>query len=112
MIRPGDSWKIDFEAKSGLSDWVVMPFGPPNAPSIFMSIMILVLGIFVGSFMVTPNEVSTGPEKLRSIVEWSVPTSVHRVRNFHGLATFCRKFIRRFSTAITSIAGCIVKDIK
>ena len=90
MIRPGDDWKTDSKAKSDLSDWVVMPFEPLNAPSIFMSIMTLVLGTFMGNYVVTPKEVSTDPEELRSMVEWSVPASTHRVRNFLGLATSVR----------------------
>ena len=98
MIRPGDEWKTDFKAKSDLFDWVVMPFEPPNAPSIFMSIMTLVLGTFMENCMVTPKEVSTGLEEMKPIVEWSIPTSIHKVRNFYGLATLCRKFIGGFST--------------
>ena len=112
MIRPGDDWKTDSKAKSDLSNWVVMPFEPPNVSSIFMSIMTLVLGIFMENFVETPKEVSTDPEKLRSRVEWSVPASAHRVRNFLGLATFCRKLIRGIRAIVAVIAGCCVKDIK
>ena len=39
--------------------------------------------IFLG-FVVTPNGVSADPEKIRAIVEWPVPKSVHDVRSFHG----------------------------
>ena len=38
--------------------------------------------IFLG-FVVTPNGVSADPEKIRAIVEWPVPKSVHDVRSFH-----------------------------
>jgi len=43
--------------------------------------------IFLG-FVVTPEGIVADPEKVRSIVEWPVPTSVHEVRSFQGLATF------------------------
>ena len=74
--------------------------------------MTLVLGTFIGNYVVTPKEVSTDPEKLRSMVEWSVPSSTHRVRNFLGLATFCKKLIRGIRTLVAVIAGCCVKSVK
>ena len=47
---------------------------------------------FVG-YMVSPAGIGMDLAKIKSILEWPVPTSVKEVQSFLGFANFYRKFI-------------------
>jgi len=54
----------------------------------FMQIELVYLGIAISQ-----DGLKMDPEKVKSIREWSSPRSIFEVRSFHGLASFCTKFI-------------------
>ena len=50
------------------------------------------LGFEVGS-----DGIHTSPEKVKAVLDWPRPQSVHDVRSFLGLASYYHKFIKGFS---------------
>ncbi|GJS23009.1 putative CCCH-type zinc finger family protein [Tanacetum coccineum] len=85
-MRPGDEWKTAFKTRDGLYEWMVMPFGLSNAPR---------------------TGIRMDTTKISAITTWPTPTSLHEVRNFHGLASFYRRFIRGFSMIVAPITECL-----
>ena len=48
-------------------------------------------------FEVSPRGIQASPEKVKAIIEWPRPKSVHNVRSFLGLASYYKRFVRGFS---------------
>jgi transposase InsO family protein len=63
-------------------------------------------------FFISSNELKIDPEKVKAIKEWSSPRSMFDVRSFHGLAIFCRKFIRYFSGICAPMMDTVKKRHK
>ena len=52
------------------------------------------------------------PKKVKAILEWPTPSSATKVRSFHGLVSFYRKFIRNFSGICAPLIETIRGDRK
>lgn len=58
-------------------------------------------------FIISTECVAADPKKIRTPREWPDPNNLYDIRNFHGLATFYRRFIRGFSFIMAPITYCL-----
>lgn len=48
-------------------------------------------------FVISAEGIKPGTDKLRAIAVFPVPTYIHKVRQFHGLCSFFRRFVPKFA---------------
>ena len=56
--------------------------------------------------------VAVDPSKVKDILDWKPPTTVHQVRSFLGMVGYYRRFISDFSRISKSIIGLLKNQAK
>jgi hypothetical protein len=56
--------------------------------------------------------IAVGPSKVKDILEWKPPTTIHQVRSFLGLAGYYCRFILYFYKIVKPITGLLKNDTK
>jgi hypothetical protein len=66
---------------------------------------------FLGHIL-SAKGIAVDPSKVKDILEWKPPTTVHQVRSFLGLAGYYRQFIPDFSKLVKLITILLKNDTK
>ena len=66
--------------------------------------------MFLG-YVVSAKRIKVDEEKVKAIKEWPTPKSITEVRNFHGLDSFYRQFVKDFSTLAAPLTKIIKKSM-
>ena len=64
---------------------------------------------FLG-FIISPNRIAMEPDRIITVTEWPIPSSVHDIQVFLGFANFDRRFIDGFSRIVTPITSLLRKE--
>ena len=57
------------------------------------------------------NGIHVDPTKIKTLQEWPNPKNVGDVRRFHGLASFYRRFVPKFSSLASPLNLLVKKDV-
>eukprot|EP00253_Pinus_taeda_P001564 PITA_01564 len=91
-MKTEDIPKTTFRTHEGHYEFLVMPFGLTIAPSTFQGVKV-------------------DPNKIKTIKEWKIPTSVKHLRGFLGLIGYYRKFVKNYGRITTPLTTLLKKDV-
>jgi hypothetical protein len=62
--------------------------------------------------VISPKGIMVDPGKVRDVLDWKPPTSMHQVQSFLGLAGYYRRFILNFFKIAKTITELLKKGNK
>jgi hypothetical protein len=62
--------------------------------------------------VISPKGITVDPSRVRDVLDWKPPQSVHQVRSFLGLVGYYRRFILNFSNIVKRVTELLKKGNK
>ena len=62
--------------------------------------------------VISVKGIAVNPERVQAVLDWTPPESVKQVRSFLCLASYCRRFVEKFSKVAKPLTKLLKKDKK
>ncbi|KAG8503487.1 hypothetical protein CXB51_001449 [Gossypium anomalum] len=133
-VQKSDVPKTAFRIRYGHYEFLVMPFGQANTPTVFMDFMNRIfrsyldkfIVVFIDDILVYSKDEVEYAKHLRIVLQtlrekqlyakfskkWNLPRNVTEVRSFLGLSGYYRRFVKGFSVIVTPMMRLLQKDGK
>ncbi|KAK3556936.1 hypothetical protein QTP70_022432 [Hemibagrus guttatus] len=127
-IRRGDEWKTAFITPSGHYEYLVMPYGLSNAPSVFQSFINEIFRdmlhrfvvVYIDDILIYSPNLSDHVDhvkqmdcaKVEAIKSWPQPGTMKDLQRFLGFANFYRRFISGYSDLTAPLTSLLCKKPK
>jgi hypothetical protein len=66
--------------------------------------------VFLG-YVFSEKGIEMNEVKIKAIQEWLTPKTISEVRNFHGLTSFYKRFVKDFRTLATPLNEIVKKMV-
>ncbi|GJS91965.1 RNA-directed DNA polymerase [Tanacetum coccineum] len=101
-MRPGDECNTAFKTRDGLYEWIAVDEHLSHLCEVFSVLKeqkvyanrnkchFLVNEVTFLGYVITGQGIRMDKSKIEAILNWPLPTTLHDIRSFHGLASFYR----------------------
>ncbi|XP_052625755.1 uncharacterized protein LOC128132814 [Lactuca sativa] len=115
-LRPGDEWKTAFKTREGFATFgehvnhvrqVLTVLRRDSLYATMKKCVFMVPKVLFLGYVVSGEGIQVDESKVAAVRQWPTPTTITEVRSFHGLASFYKRFIPKFSSIMAPVTDCM-----